>query len=581
MLSKNLYSALCAALVALFLCSSPGKAATCPSYPFTLQNGQVADANQVMANFNSVQGCVNTFIPSIQGSVQAVANIAALQAIGTGLSPQVYVQGYRIVGDGGGGAFNWNPISTASPDLCVVFQATGVSVGRWVRNLSGTHLTVKQCGAVGDSVTDDTAAEQAGINAIANGGVVNTIQSAPAGKLVWPAGTYKTTATLNIGPLANNNVGIDMVGDGRGAAVIAGNIAGPVFLIASTTAPNRISDMQITNNNNSGANTCITVNGNSTALENLWFNCIAGIDFEGATDAHVHNVLCDGCQGIALVIKNSHTIDIEDFEAFGSPSQFSSAVNCAGGSGTSYDITLSGLTTLGLGSGGVTVGASCTLTMSNYALNGAFGTYNSPATHRGITVNTGGILNLGVGTVTNWQAEGLDINNGTVFDTGASFSANVLSGTATHPTSVFGIDAIYIKSGGSIAGASGNATSLINVLANGDGILSIGPGVILSNAAGSAIIAQGTNSPMASINVIGVVFNGINQANNAAATPIEIIGSGVTAANISDNIIVPTFSVTAAVAVSAGTVNITNNLSHSGTFPATAGNIVSTNNRNF
>lgn len=33
--------------------------ATCPTYPFTLTNGQTADANQVMANFNAVLACVN------------------------------------------------------------------------------------------------------------------------------------------------------------------------------------------------------------------------------------------------------------------------------------------------------------------------------------------------------------------------------------------------------------------------------------------------------------------------------------------------------------------------------------------
>ena len=34
-------------------------AQTCPSYPNTLTNGQPADANQVMGNFNSIRDCVN------------------------------------------------------------------------------------------------------------------------------------------------------------------------------------------------------------------------------------------------------------------------------------------------------------------------------------------------------------------------------------------------------------------------------------------------------------------------------------------------------------------------------------------
>lgn len=33
--------------------------ASCPSYPYTLSNGTTADANQVMANFNTVLNCAN------------------------------------------------------------------------------------------------------------------------------------------------------------------------------------------------------------------------------------------------------------------------------------------------------------------------------------------------------------------------------------------------------------------------------------------------------------------------------------------------------------------------------------------
>ena len=41
------------------LIATPALAANCASYPFTLTNGQTADANQVMANFNSILGCGN------------------------------------------------------------------------------------------------------------------------------------------------------------------------------------------------------------------------------------------------------------------------------------------------------------------------------------------------------------------------------------------------------------------------------------------------------------------------------------------------------------------------------------------
>lgn len=39
--------------------AAPALASNCASYPYTLTNGQTADANQVMANFNSILGCGN------------------------------------------------------------------------------------------------------------------------------------------------------------------------------------------------------------------------------------------------------------------------------------------------------------------------------------------------------------------------------------------------------------------------------------------------------------------------------------------------------------------------------------------
>ena len=48
-------------LFALALLLAPAAhAATCGGYPYTLSNGQVADANQVMSNFNSILSCANS-----------------------------------------------------------------------------------------------------------------------------------------------------------------------------------------------------------------------------------------------------------------------------------------------------------------------------------------------------------------------------------------------------------------------------------------------------------------------------------------------------------------------------------------
>ena len=46
--------------LALLLTPLSAVAANCPGYSYILTNGQVADANQVMANFNTIMNCANT-----------------------------------------------------------------------------------------------------------------------------------------------------------------------------------------------------------------------------------------------------------------------------------------------------------------------------------------------------------------------------------------------------------------------------------------------------------------------------------------------------------------------------------------
>src|SRR5947208_14541849 len=82
---------------------------------------------------------------------------------------------------------------------------------------SGAVLNVKEFGAVGDGVTDSTAAIQAAIAAIADGGT-----------LYFPTGTYRVSSTIDL----SSKQAVTVLGDSvrSGAAnigsVIAGNIIG-------------------------------------------------------------------------------------------------------------------------------------------------------------------------------------------------------------------------------------------------------------------------------------------------------------------------------------------------------------------
>ena len=62
--------------------------------------------------------------------------------------------------------------------------ATGTTTPRTLPDRFAETVSVKDFGAVGDGVTDDTAAIQAAINA-------------PTKSIFFPAGTYRTTAPLS------------------------------------------------------------------------------------------------------------------------------------------------------------------------------------------------------------------------------------------------------------------------------------------------------------------------------------------------------------------------------------------------
>jgi hypothetical protein len=86
-----------------------------------------------------------------------------------------------------------NTTNPALGDALIGFRQSNSSgnlsgaVGRTVHQKLQESISVKDFGAVGDGVTDDTAAIQAAINALTAGGVVN-----------FPLGIYRTTATISI-----------------------------------------------------------------------------------------------------------------------------------------------------------------------------------------------------------------------------------------------------------------------------------------------------------------------------------------------------------------------------------------------
>jgi hypothetical protein len=155
----------------------------------------------------------------------------------TGMS--VILQGTNIPNDGGQGNFYWDYTSTATDNNFTVIRPYGVIYGAWIRtvvsgsvigdvsnatatptgtttartiaNLFGDYISVKDYGAKGDGVTDDTAAIQNAINTLDYGNC-----------LYFPTGVYIVTSTLLVTPKASTVTGLLFRGNGKGSVIQAG-----------------------------------------------------------------------------------------------------------------------------------------------------------------------------------------------------------------------------------------------------------------------------------------------------------------------------------------------------------------------
>jgi hypothetical protein len=150
-----------------------------------------------------------------------VENIAALKAYDISLlsdNQSVFVNGYYAAGDGGGGRFLWDSTSVVAENDGTVIQITGEATGRFIRPYS-LETSVREWGATGDGVTDDSAAFQAAIDWMNNqvlgtGGIVN----ADIGIYNWGA----TGITLY--------EGIQLIGGGMPSLVSSAPAGGTWFL---------------------------------------------------------------------------------------------------------------------------------------------------------------------------------------------------------------------------------------------------------------------------------------------------------------------------------------------------------------
>lgn len=149
----------------------------------------------------------------ITTAVATVAAMTALAKAGLVNNQTIRVAGYTSIGDGGGGSFYWDSISSTTANVGTVFAANEGGTGRWKRVLDSGPIDVKWFGATGDGATDDVAALQATIDYVIASG---------RREVRAPYGTYKCTTQINI------TKPISIVGDGPENSVLSfsGNVTG-------------------------------------------------------------------------------------------------------------------------------------------------------------------------------------------------------------------------------------------------------------------------------------------------------------------------------------------------------------------
>jgi hypothetical protein len=116
-------------------------------------------------------------------------------------------------------AWGVNDIGATTANLVTYTPAGTGAVATTVQDKLRESVSVMDFGAVGDGVTDDTAAIQAAINSIPSGGVI-----------YLPVGTYLTSGSINI-----NTAGVHFIGSGTtvgNVKILASHTNGPVIRVS-------------------------------------------------------------------------------------------------------------------------------------------------------------------------------------------------------------------------------------------------------------------------------------------------------------------------------------------------------------
>lgn len=167
-------------------------------------------------------------------------------------------------------------------------KSSGSSTSRTFATRLADIFNVKDYGAVGNNVADDTTAIQATIDAaIAAGGVTGTLHGAT---VFFPPGLYKTTAALTFA----SSCSIRLLGSGRQCCAIIGSFTGYIIDKPDNNrfGPEAIEHLYIKNTSTNASSGAIRFNAAEGGLINMCY--IQG--FSGiVANANANNVRISNC----------------------------------------------------------------------------------------------------------------------------------------------------------------------------------------------------------------------------------------------------------------------------------------------
>lgn len=247
---------------------------------------------------------------------EVVDTITALKALPKTGNTKAFTRGYYSVNDGGAAAYIYDPTDTTSADNGgnIIVASDG---GRW-KLMHSNKVDVKQWGARGDGVTDDSANFQAALNSLSAGGVVtvsygryyigksiiipsNCTLIGPHGNVGTPQNNASSKYELVGGALLLNSAAVINM---KGSSTLQGLLVhrfGMVFPAPDTTGYagtavkiSTVDDVCVTKCMFLGFTQAIsTVTSQRMRFTDVQIDCINGIKIENCYDiSRLENVHC-------------------------------------------------------------------------------------------------------------------------------------------------------------------------------------------------------------------------------------------------------------------------------------------------